>query len=64
MGRHISLLKKCIREHVAAEIEVSWRGSKHPDDWPAIDRESARAKKRLDEAVNKIAMELSNPERH
>lgn len=60
MGRHISLLKKCIREHVDAQNELSWKGSKHPDDWPAIEQEANRARKRLDEVIDKITEALKD----
>lgn len=63
MSQSVNKLKRAIKRHVQAEIDLSWKGGTHPDDWPAIEREAANAKRKLDEAVRNIQMQLSDPER-
>ncbi|AEJ81546.1 gp027 [Erwinia phage vB_EamP-S6] len=62
MSQLINKLRRAIKHHVAAQAELDWKGSRHPDDWPAIDREAARAKKRLDEVIASIQLKLEFPD--
>ena len=36
-----------IRKHTQAQIDLSWKGGMHPDDWKQIEDDAAEAKKRL-----------------
>ncbi len=63
MGQSINKLKRAIKRHVQAEIDLSFKGSLHPDDWEAVEKEAATAKRKLDEVVRDLSMKLSDPER-
>ena len=60
---HLTKLKRCIREHVKAQIDLSYKGGADTKEWPAIDREAARAKKRMNEALASVEIKLNNPDR-
>ena len=40
-------LKSLIRKHTQAQVDLSWKGVMHPDDWKQIKDDAAEAKKRL-----------------
>lgn len=63
MSQSINKLKRAIKRHVQAEIDLSFKGSLHPDDWEAVEKEAATAKRKLDEVVRDLSMKLSDPER-
>ena len=63
MSQSINKLKRAIKRHVQAQVDLSWVGGLHPDDRPAVEREAVTAKRKLDEAVRNIQMQLSDPER-
>lgn len=49
----VSDLKKLIKEHVDAQIEMSWKGGKMPDEWPGIEERAKRAEERLDDFIRR-----------
>lgn len=63
MSQSVNKLKRAIRRHVQAQIDLSWKGGMHPEDWPDIEREAVNAQRKLDEAIRNIQMQLSDPER-
>lgn len=63
MSQSINKLKRAIKRHVQAQVDLSWVGGLHPDDRPAVEREAVTAKRKLDEAIRNIQMQLSDPER-
>ena len=63
MSQSINKLKRAIKRHVQAQVDLSWVGGLHPDDRPAVERETVTAKRKLDEAIRNIQMQLSDPER-
>lgn len=63
MSQSVNKLKRAIKRHVQAQVDLSWVGGLHPDDRPAVEREAVTAKRKLDEAVRNIQMQLSDPER-
>ena len=40
-------LQSLIRKHTQAQIDLSWIGEMHPDDWKQIKDDATEAKKRL-----------------
>lgn len=63
MSQSINKLKRAIKRHVQAQVDLSWVGGLHPDDRPAVEREAVTAKRKLDEAIRNIQMQLSDQER-
>ncbi|WJN64554.1 hypothetical protein Erwinia_phage_Pastis_00003 [Erwinia phage Pastis] len=63
MSQSVNKLKRAIKRHVQAQVDLSWVGGLHPDDRPAVEREAVTAKRKLDEAIRNIQMQLSDPER-
>ena len=63
MSQSINKLKRAIKRHVQAQVDLSWVGGLHPDDRTAVEREAVTAKRKLDEAIRNIQMQLSDPER-
>ena len=63
MSQYVNKLKRAIKRHVQAQVDLSWVGGLHPDDRPAVEREAVTAKRKLDEAIRNIQMQLSDPER-
>lgn len=63
MSQSVNKLKRAIKRHVQAQVDLSWVSGLHPDDRPAVEREAVTAKRKLDEAVRNIQMQLSDPER-
>lgn len=63
MSQAVNKLKRAIKRHVQAQVDLSWVGGLHPDDRPAVEREAVTAKRKLDEAIRNIQMQLSDPER-
>jgi hypothetical protein len=41
------LLVHLLNRYVEAKIQESWKGAKHPDEFPEIDREVAKSKELL-----------------
>ncbi len=48
-------LQRAINRLVKAEIEQSWAGSRHPDDWNAIDTEQLRARAALKRTLDELS---------
>lgn len=44
-------LHAIIARHTRAQINLSWKGSTHPDEWPDIEAEAKKAKKELRTAL-------------
>lgn len=63
MSQSVNKLKRAIKRHVQAQVDLSWVGGLHPDDRPAVEHEAVTAKRKLDEAIRNIQMQLSDPER-
>lgn len=62
MSQRVNKLKRAIKRHVDAQVELSWKGGRHPDDWPAIEKEAAQARNKLNEAISSIELKLEFPD--
>ena len=40
-------LQSLIRKHTQAQIDLSWKGSMHPEDWKQIEDNANEAKQKL-----------------
>lgn len=47
-------LQAYIRRHVEMQVAESWKGAGDPADWPALEAEAARRKKRLNNYINHL----------
>ena len=45
-------LKRLIRRHVNAQIDLAFKGASHPDDWEYIEQEAADARRKLYDFIN------------
>lgn len=47
-------LKRLIRRHVRAQVDLAFKGTAHPDDWEAIEDEASEASKKLFDFIKGI----------
>ena len=50
-------LQSLIRKHTQAQIDLSWKGRMHPDDWKQIKDDATEAKKKLYAYMNLLIKE-------
>ena len=50
-------LQSLIRKHTQAQINLSWKGRMHPDDWKQITDDATEAKKTLYAYMNLLIKE-------
>ena len=50
-------LQFLIRKHTQAQINLSWKGRMHPDDWKQIKDDATEAKKKLYAYMNLLIKE-------
>jgi hypothetical protein len=50
----VSELKKLIKNHVEAQVELSWKGNKMPDEWPEIEIRAQVAEQQLNNFLTNL----------
>ena len=50
-------LQSLIRKHTQAQIDLSWKGRMHPDDWKQIKDDATKKKKKLYAYMNLLIKE-------
>ena len=52
--KDIGFLKRAVRELIDAHVAHSWKGGKHPDEWPDIDAKLKAAQTRYTRALQRL----------
>ena len=49
-------LMRAIRAHVKAQVDLSWKGGRHPSDWDSIELKAKRARTLLLGVIEEILL--------
>lgn len=59
--RKAGVLKRHIKAHVAAQVDLSWKGSKMPDEAEDIEAEAARLESKLMDFIESLCEPKTDP---